>query len=116
MKPHTTPIDFPMSFEGSVPIVTGEFQRALSSYIGSERIHPLLMLGDALFVLSELPDSSVDCAMTSPPHWGKREYQNGGIGLETDFRDFVRHLAAIFFELKRVLKPQGSFWLNVGDT
>lgn len=105
-----------MSFEGSVPIVTGEFQRALSSYIGSERIHPLLMLGDALFVLSELPDSSVDCAMTSPPYWGKREYQNGGIGLETDFRDFVRHLAAIFFELKRVLKPQGSFWLNIGDT
>lgn len=116
MKPDDTPKGSPISCEGSVPIVTDEFQTVFSSYVGSERIHPLLMLGDALCVLSELPDASVDCAMTSPPYWGKREYRNGGIGLESDYRDFVRHLAAIFSELKRVLKPQGSLWLNIGDT
>jgi site-specific DNA-methyltransferase (adenine-specific) len=54
--------------------------------------------------------------MTSPPYWGKREYENGGIGLESDHREFVKHLAAICLEVKRVLKPEGSFWLNIGDT
>jgi site-specific DNA-methyltransferase (adenine-specific) len=54
--------------------------------------------------------------MTSPPYWGKREYESGGIGLEPDHRDFVRHLADVFLELKRVIKPEGSFWLNVGDS
>ena len=67
-------------------------------------------------VLKELPDDCVDCAMTSPPYWAKREYANGGIGLEPDYRDFVRNLAAICGELKRVLKPEGSFWLNIGDS
>ena len=54
--------------------------------------------------------------MTSPPYWGKREYENGGIGLESDYRQFVRDLASVFLQLKRVLKSGGSFWLNIGDT
>jgi len=74
------------------------------------------MLGDAREVLGQLPESCVDFAMTSPPYWGKREYENGGIGLESDYREFVHHLAEVFLELKRVLKPEGSFWLNIGDT
>jgi site-specific DNA-methyltransferase (adenine-specific) len=54
--------------------------------------------------------------MTSPPYWGKREYHNGGIGLERDYRDFINNLTAVFAEVKRVLKPTGSFWLNIGDS
>ena len=54
--------------------------------------------------------------MTSPPYWGQRSYAGGGIGLEADYRDYIDHLAAIFVELYRVLKPSGSFWLNLGDT
>jgi site-specific DNA-methyltransferase (adenine-specific) len=54
--------------------------------------------------------------MTSPPYWGKREYANGGIGREDDYREFVQRLAEVFSELKRVLKPAGSFWLNIGDS
>jgi site-specific DNA-methyltransferase (adenine-specific) len=54
--------------------------------------------------------------MTSPPYWGKREYESGGIGLEQDYRRFMRHLADVFLALRRVLKPEGSFWLNIGDT
>lgn len=77
---------------------------------------PLLLNGDAVDVLRDLPDACIDFVMTSPPYWGKREYENGGIGLETDYRDFVKHLAAVFAELRRVLKPEGSFWLNLGDT
>ena len=54
--------------------------------------------------------------MTSPPYWGKREYENGGIGLEGSWQEYVTNLAEVFWEVKRVLKPEGSFWLNIGDT
>lgn len=79
-------------------------------------ISPLLLCGDSLSILKKLPSSSIDCAMTSPPYWGKREYENGGIGLETNPKNYVSDLSAILFELKRVLKPEGSLWLNLGDT
>jgi site-specific DNA-methyltransferase (adenine-specific) len=102
--------------ERNMSLVTGEYAAAFSGYIGRDTTAPLLLLGDALDVLRAMPSESIDFAMTSPPYWGKREYENGGIGLERDYRDFVKDLAAIFFELKRVLKSTGSFWLNLGDT
>jgi site-specific DNA-methyltransferase (adenine-specific) len=54
--------------------------------------------------------------MTSPPYWGKREYHNGGIGLEREYADFIGHLLDVFGQVKRVLKESGSFWLNIGDS
>jgi len=90
--------------------------QAFNAYAGAPSLAPLLLEGDARAVLGALPDATVDCVMTSPPYWGKREYAQGGIGLEKDPRDFVRHLAAVFLELKRVLKRQGSLWLNIGDS
>ncbi len=100
----------------TIMIVVENYRPAFEHHMTQGQIAPLLLLGDALVVLKELPDSSVDCVMTSPPYWGKREYENGGIGLERDYRDYVRHLVEIFLELKRVLKPTGSFWLNIGDS
>ena len=97
-------------------IVSDGFASALHAYQQDTSTQPLLLNGDALAVLRALPDECIDFAMTSPPYWGKREYENGGIGLEADYRDFVKDLAAIFLELKRVLKSTGSFWLNLGDT
>ncbi|MGK2898319.1 MAG: DNA-methyltransferase [Burkholderiaceae bacterium] len=97
-------------------IVSRDHGSALLAYRQQDSPQPLLLLGDALAVLSNLPSESIDFAMTSPPYWGKREYESGGIGLEADYRDFVGDLAAVFAELKRVLKPTGSFWLNLGDT
>lgn len=97
-------------------IISTSYRHAFTEYIRENALSPLLFHGGALAVLRELPDRSVDCSMTSPPYWGKREYENGGIGLEGDYRHFVKSLAAIFFELKRVLKDEGSFWLNIGDT
>lgn len=88
----------------------------VEAYLSGGRLQPLLLLGDARAVLDQLPTSSVDFAMTSPPYWGKREYEGGGIGLENNYQEFIRHLADIFLALKRVLKPDGSFWLNIGDT
>ncbi len=88
----------------------------LEAYIHSSRIEPLFFLGDTLAILPLLPDNTFDCCMTSPPYWGKREYHNGGIGLERDYREFIDHLTSVFAEVKRVLKPTGSFWLNLGDS
>lgn len=98
------------------PIVTRDHGAAFTDYAQASSLQPLLLAGDALAVLQALPAESIDFAMTSPPYWGKREYENGGIGLEPDYRDFVKHLAAVCYELKRILKPTGSFWLNIGDT
>jgi site-specific DNA-methyltransferase (adenine-specific) len=105
-----------VEFRGSDSIVDHSYASHLEAYLKGTRIRPLLMLGDALKVIQQLPASSIDAALTSPPYWGKREYANGGIGLELDYRDFVRHLGDLCAEVKRVLKPEGSFWLNIGDT
>jgi site-specific DNA-methyltransferase (adenine-specific) len=96
--------------------VETDYAREVAAYRSSGRLMPLLLLGDAHVVLNKLPESSIDFAMTSPPYWGKREYEGGGIGQESDYREFIRHLTDIFLALKRVLKPEGSFWLNIGDT
>jgi len=93
-----------------------EYASAVNAYRSSGRLTPLFLLGDAHVVLDQFPPSSIDFAMTSPPYWGKREYEAGGIGQESDYREFIRHLSEVFFSLKRVLKPEGSFWLNIGDT
>jgi site-specific DNA-methyltransferase (adenine-specific) len=97
-------------------ITTTGHAAAFAAYQAESNLQPLLLAGDALAVLKAMPSDCIDFAMTSPPYWGKREYENGGIGLEADPRQFVANLAAVFFEVKRVLKPTGSFWLNIGDT
>jgi len=97
-------------------VIETDYARELHSYRSGGRLNPLLLLGDARLVLDELPPSCIDFAMTSPPYWGKREYEGGGIGQEHDYREFIRHLTDIFLALKRALKPEGSFWLNIGDT
>lgn len=95
-------------------IVCG-FRAALTGYGKSTTRSPLFFQGDAVAVLRELPEDSIDFAMTSPPYWGQRSYSGGGIGLEGDYRDYVRNLTEVFGEVLRVLKPTGSFWLNIGD-
>jgi site-specific DNA-methyltransferase (adenine-specific) len=108
-----------LDFDGegpSTPIVTAFYCQAFETFNREKTLSPLFLEGDALKVLREIPSDSIHCAITSPPYWGKREYANGGIGLEHDYRDFVKNLAVIFLELKRVLRSDGSFWLNLGDT
>jgi DNA modification methylase len=51
-----------------------------------------------------------------PPYWGKRHYAGAGIGLEKNYQDYIKAVAAILLELKRVLKTTGSLWLNIGDS
>jgi len=73
--------------------------------------------GDSLELLKQLPNESIDCIITSPPYWALRDYKTKGqIGLEEDFNDYIRKLCDIFDEAKRVLKNEGTCWVNMGDT
>ncbi len=91
------------------------FRTAFEEYRRRPLTSPLLLHGYAKEVLAEMPSSSIDCVMTSPPYWGKREYENGGIGMESTCDSYVQALEQVFVEVKRILKPSGSFWLNIGD-
>lgn len=88
----------------------------VTQYLNGDVVRPLFLFGDSLSVLKQFPADSIDCCMTSPPYWGHRQYSEEGIGLESDWRDYIKRLAAVIAELKRVLKPEGSFWLNIGDS
>ena len=73
--------------------------------------------GDATETLQELPPESVNMVMTSPPYWNLRDYGvDGQLGREETAEAFVQNLADVFDEVKRVLRPDGSLWLNLGDT
>jgi DNA modification methylase len=73
-------------------------------------------LGDAREVLSELPDESVNCIVTSPPYWNLRDYGvDGQIGLESSPAAYLAALLPVFVELRRVLRKDGTLWVNMGD-
>lgn len=91
-------------------------EEMIGQYAAGSRISPLFIQGEALDTLRNCPPALFDFCMTSPPYWGKREYHNGGIGLEQSHEAFICHLLNIFAEVKRVLKNSGSFWLNIGDS
>ena len=76
-----------------------------------------IIQGNSLDVLKTLPDESVDCVITSPPYWALRDYGcEGQLGLEPTFQEYIDKLCNIFDEVKRVLKKEGTCWVNIGDT
>lgn len=76
----------------------------------------LLIEGDALEVLRRFPAHSVDMVLTSPPYWQQREYAHtDSAGSELTFSAYLDALLLVFGEVKRILKPEGSLWLNLGD-
>ena len=73
--------------------------------------------GNCIEVLKDMPDESIDCVVTSPPYWGLRNYQEEEqLGLEETPEEFVANLVKVFSEVKRVLKKEGTVWLNLGDS
>ena len=100
--------------------------------------------GNSLKILKHLPNESIDCVLTSPPYWALRDYEtekqiwddsyevcshiwkdnfcincgawHGELGLEPTYELYLKHLIDIFNEIKRVLKPTGTCWVNLGDT
>lgn len=76
-----------------------------------------VLQGDALAILPTLPAESVQCVVTSPPYWQLRDYGvPSQIGLEPTPEQYVDDLVAIFAEVRRVLRKDGTLWLNLGDS
>jgi len=76
-----------------------------------------IICGDCLEVLKTLPAESVDCCITSPPYYGLRDYGVAGqIGLEATPEAYISRLGDVFREVRRVLKDEGTLWLNLGDS
>ena len=75
-----------------------------------------ITVGDVREKLAELADESVHCVVTSPPYWRQRDYGMAGqIGLEPTPEEYIAVLRDIFREVRRVLKPEGTAWVNIGD-
>jgi DNA modification methylase len=73
--------------------------------------------GDSLEFMRTLPDQSINCIVTSPPYWALRDYGvDGQLGLESTFDEYIDKLCTMFDEGKRILKKDGTCWVNIGDT
>jgi len=76
-----------------------------------------LYTGDAKDTLASLPAESVQTCVTSPPYWGLRDYgEDGQLGLEETPEEYVQKLVEVFREVRRVLREDGTVWLNIGDS
>lgn len=86
----------------------------MEPFYADERV--TLWQGDNREILRQLPAQSVQCAVTSPPYWGLRDYGvDGQIGLEQTVEEYVAGLVGVFAAVKRVLRDDGTLWLNLGD-
>ena len=76
-----------------------------------------ILQGDALELLRTLPPESVHTCVTSPPYYNLRDYGvEGQIGNEGSVEEYLQALVAVFREVRRVLRPDGTLWVNVGDS
>lgn len=77
----------------------------------------MILCGDSLEKLREIESETVDCCITSPPYYGLRDYgSDNQIGLENTPDEYVEKLVSVFREVRRVLKKDGTLWLNIGDS
>lgn len=76
-----------------------------------------ILIGDAIDVLKSMPSESVHTCVTSPPYYGLRDYgTDGQIGLEQTPEEYIEKLVEVFREVRRVLRSDGTLWLNIGDS
>ena len=75
-----------------------------------------IIVGDTRTVLPSIPDDTFHCVVTSPPYWNLRDYEHpDALGSEETLAEYVEAVASVFDEVRRVLRPDGSMWLNLGD-
>jgi site-specific DNA-methyltransferase (cytosine-N4-specific) len=77
----------------------------------------VLIVGDTKSALAKIPDRVFQCCVTSPPYWSLRNYHiEGQIGLEPSLTDYLKNLVGVFGDVRRVLRDDGTLWLNIGDS
>lgn len=87
------------------------------SLISEGATESAIITGDSRRVLADFPTGVFQTCMTSPPYWSLRDYRiDGQIGLEVSLHDFIESLVAVFDEVRRVLRDDGTLWLNIGDS
>lgn len=80
-----------------------------------EDIH--IIVGDSRRELRTIPDNTFQCCVTSPPYWGLRDYDfPGQIGAENTIDEYIKDIVLVFQEVQRVLRDDGTLWLNIGDS
>jgi len=85
--------------------------------VGGEEVNHGIIQGDCIEGLRTLPDASAHCCVTSPPYWGLRDYgHDGQIGLESTPEAYVARMVEVFREVRRVLREDGTCWVNLGDS
>jgi site-specific DNA-methyltransferase (cytosine-N4-specific) len=90
---------------------------AIGAFFSEDCRDSLLIEGDCAPVLAKLPNGFVQSCITSPPYWSLRDYGiKGQIGLEKDVERYIAHLVIVFREVRRVLRDDGTLWLNIGDS
>jgi site-specific DNA-methyltransferase (cytosine-N4-specific) len=88
-----------------------------SHYLPTELEPCIILNDDALTALRSFADNTFQCCVTSPPYWGLRDYGiENQIGAEMVLSDYITNLVTVFKDVFRVLKPDGTFWLNIGDS
>lgn len=82
-----------------------------------EEIINTIIQGNVFDVIKNIPSESINTVVTSPPYWGLRDYGiNGQLGKEKTYKEYIDNLISIFDEIKRILKHDGSCWVNLGDS
>ena len=107
------PIEMLSGFTANISMETQIQQNRRYTTIQLDIIHT----GDCLEILKTLPDDSVHCCVTSPPYYALRDYgMEAQIGRETTPKEYISRLTEVFTEVRRVLRPDGTLWLNISDT
>lgn len=103
--------------ECPVDLVKTPNREFLHELFRPEATRSALLLGDARTLLQQMPGGVFQAVVTSPPYWSLRDYSiRGQIGLEESLDDYIAALVAVFGEVRRVLRDDGTFWLNIGDS
>jgi site-specific DNA-methyltransferase (cytosine-N4-specific) len=103
--------------EGSVHRFEARDEISISRFFEEKSDRSALICGDTESVLSKLPDAIFQSCVTSPPYWSLRDYGiPGQIGLEDSVFAYIEHLTNVFSQVRRVLKDDGTLWLNIGDS
>ena len=108
--------DLPTLFERRVVRVIPDPKKLDLDQATTGGVHSSILVGDCRKVLADVPDKVFQCCVTSPPYWSLRDYQIAGqIGLEASLDAYLSSLVETFREVFRVLKDDGTLWLNIGD-